>query len=206
MKRRAFLGTVAASATALAGFTVVDGRTVPFGDAGDETDADGNRSDGAGDGSDDSSAPTLQDVSFEVLDSGCGSGAIAASTSVDEAAGEVTVEGTITGPNACYTAELREAVYGAETDSLWVDVVATHRDDAGVCAQCITEIRYRVTLPFEGGLPSRVAVTHDGELVCPVDGGAGGREAGPSTNNSTAGDSTDGGSTANASTADDTPV
>lgn len=197
MKRRALLGSVAASATALAGFTVVDGRRAPFGDAGDETTDGGNRSDD-GDGLDgdgpDGEGPTLQNVSFEVLDAGCGTETSVAAVSTDEAAGEVTVEGAITGPNACYTAELREAVYGAETDSLWVDVVATRQDDAGVCAQCITEIRYRVTLPFEGGVPSRVAVTHDGEMVCTADGD--GREAGPTANDSAGNDST----------ADDSPV
>lgn len=188
MQRRALLGTVAASAAAIAGCTTADARAPLFG--ADGADDDGNESDDGdsdGTGTPSGDAPTLQDVTFEVVDSGCGAGGSTADVSTDEAAGEVTVEGTITGSDACYTAELEEAVYGAETDSLWVDVVSTREEGAGVCAQCITSIRYRVTLPFEGGLPGRVAVTHDGELACPGDGP--GRGDGPAANNSSAGDS-----------------
>lgn len=179
MKRRTLLQTgVATGAIALAG-CLASGGSAPG--KGNGTD-DGNTTDGnaTGDGPAAGAAPTLGEPSFEVVESGCGTQRSAVSITTDEAAGEVVVEGTIAARSACYTAALEGAVYGAETDSVWVDVVTEERPDAAVCAQCITEIRYRVTLPFEGGLPERVAVTHDGSLACPDDGPAadGGRSPG----------------------------
>lgn len=171
MKRRNVLRTgAAAGALALAGCLASGGPAGP-GD-GTETDGPGGNgtdgtttTDGGGDGGD-GDVPALGEVGFEILDAGCGVERNAATVRTDDDAGEVVVEGTIAAPSACYTASLAETVYGSTTDSAWVDVVTERRPDAQACAQCITEIEYRATLPFEGGLPGRVAVTHDGSLVC----------------------------------------
>lgn len=166
MKRRTLVRAgIATGAAAIAGCVQSAGGPggQTDGNATGREETDGNETDGEGAGD----APTLGEPTFEVVESGCGTETSTASVRTDEAAGEVVVEGTIPGRNACYTAALDGAVYGAETDSLWVAVVAEERPDAEVCGQCIVEIAYRVRLPFEGGLPGRIAVTHDDTLVCP---------------------------------------
>lgn len=181
MNRRTFLsGTVGAGALLLSGClaggpgagpgdgdeTTTDGGNGTTTSSGNETTTEnggGNETTAVGD--DDAGSPALSGTEFAVVSADCGVGASDAKVSLDDAAGTVAVEGTITAPSACYTASLADARYGGETDSLWVDVVTERPEDAGVCAQCLTEVEYRATLSFEGGLPARVAVTHDGEVV-----------------------------------------
>lgn len=171
MDRRAVLRAgLATGAAALAGCVTAAGGP---GESGGEIASGGPGGGNAtGETGTDGAGPALGEPTFEVVDSGCGVQRSAVAVQRDEDAGAILVEGTISARNACFTASLAEAVYGSGTDSLWVDVVAEERPDAGVCAQCITEISYRVRLPFSGGLPGRIAVTHDGTLVCP-DGNAG---------------------------------
>ncbi|MFC3478209.1 hypothetical protein [Halobacterium litoreum] len=110
---------------------------------------------GAG-GGDGPSGPGLVDTDFELVDAGCGVERESASVSASD--GVVTVAGTTTAPNGCYTAELADAT---DADGeLRVVVAAVEREDVQGCAQCITELDYEATATFDGGLPERVVVVH----------------------------------------------
>jgi len=78
----------------------------------------------------------------------------------------VTVEGELVGRNSCYTAVLESSEYDADEDVLRASVLTDDGTDEDVfCADVMTEIRYRLVVSFEGGLPETVAVSHDGEVV-----------------------------------------
>ncbi len=111
------------------------------------------------------SPPAITDTAFEIRDQGCGNGSQRATVQTDESESRVVVEGAATAPNACYTAELADATYDAEADALSVAVRTFEREDAEVCAQCLTTIEYTATVSFEGGLPGRVSVRHDETTV-----------------------------------------
>jgi outer membrane protein assembly factor BamB len=111
------------------------------------------------------SPPTVTDTEFEIRDQGCGNGSQRASVRSDESEGRVVVEGVASAPNACYTAELADASYDAESDALTVAVRTFEPEDAGVCAQCLTSIEYTATVAFENGLPGKVSVRHDETTV-----------------------------------------
>ena len=111
------------------------------------------------------SPPAITDTDFEIRDRGCGNGSQRASVRSDETAGRVVVEGVASAPNACYTAELADASYDAESDVLTVAVRTFEPEDAGLCAQCLTSIEYTATVAFEDGLPGQVSVRHDETTV-----------------------------------------
>lgn len=169
MKRRTLLHAAASTgAVALAG-CISDGGGP--GAPGTDAETTDEPSDDTPDGTTDDGEPTgdgvsLAETEFEILDAGCGTERNVADVTTDEAGGVVTVDGTVTASSGCYTAKLAGATYGAEADSVLVDVVTERRSDVEACVQCLTEIDYRVRLSFDGGLPGRVAVTHDGTQVC----------------------------------------
>jgi hypothetical protein len=105
--------------------------------------------------------PTLADTSFELLDGGCGQPTSDASVAFAEAENGVTVTGTVSGSNTCYTAKLVDASYDPETGTLDLTVASMQKEDAGACGQCIVEIEYEATATFEGGLPDSVRVVHE---------------------------------------------
>lgn len=111
----------------------------------------------------DPAGPTIADRAFDVTDAGCGTGENRAAVSY--ASGTVTVDGSIDGANACYTATLDRASYDDSTDELTVAVVSEERSDGQACAQCIVDIAYTASVTFDSGLPGRVVVTHDGDVV-----------------------------------------
>lgn len=104
--------------------------------------------------------PTLEERSFRVIESGCGTQTNEATVEFQDTS--VVVSGTITGSDACQTAELAAVNFDADTGALTVTVATLDREEGGVCAQCLTEIDYRATITFSGGLPSVVTVNHDG--------------------------------------------
>jgi len=104
----------------------------------------------------------VADESLTVTDSGCGDGEQIddASVAFDEANETVTVTGTVWGNDACYTAVLS----GVSLDGGSLTVVVGSESDADadeVCAECISEIGYEVTVTLDGGLPDEVAVVHE---------------------------------------------
>jgi hypothetical protein len=154
MKRRLFL---TASVSAVVSGCVGSG----------PSDEDGNRTE-RNDGNETASVGGVSVVGrdFEVLESGGGTQGDDVSVGFDSERRTVTVEGTVSGRNSCYTAELQDVGYEAESGVLEVEVVT---EDTGgeneACMSVITEIEYRLVVEFEGGLPSRTAVVHDGETV-----------------------------------------
>jgi len=103
---------------------------------------------------------------FEVIDSECGEekneAEYTASQAMSEGNGsEGIVEGTLSGPDGCTTAELGYASYDAEEDTLVADV-RTARTDEDACADCITEVNYRLEANFENGVAENADISHDG--------------------------------------------
>jgi len=118
-------------------------------------------------------APTVVDVEFAVRDSNCGTGSQRATVRADPGADSVTVEGVIAARSACYTADLSDASYDGDADALDLAIRTVERADVDVCAQCLTDVAYRAVVTFDGGLPARAVVRHDGETVTEtmLDGG-----------------------------------
>jgi len=110
-----------------------------------------------------SATPRIVDRTFRVIRRECGTGEGGAHTTLD--APEIRIEGTTTGSDGCTTARLGEASYDPGTDTLSVVVEVYRPDDAGVCAQCLTDIDYRLTVRFDGGTPGSVRVVHDSSVV-----------------------------------------
>jgi hypothetical protein len=77
---------------------------------------------------------------------------------------EGIVEGTVSGPDGCTTAELGYASYDAEEDTLVADV-RTASTDEDACTDCITEVDYRLEANFENSVADGAAVSHDGVRV-----------------------------------------
>ena len=111
--------------------------------------------------------PELQASSFSVTGVASSEPKQTADASFDTDAETVTVSGTIVGNDGCTTAELGSVEYDAADDQLTVDVVTTKREDAGdsLCTQQMVGIEYEATFSFDGGTPSRVAVSHDGDGI-----------------------------------------
>lgn len=101
--------------------------------------------------------------SFEVVDSACGQGANRAEVARGE--DRVDVDGTISGRNGCYTAELEAATYDDGADELTVAVRSYDDSDGGYCQQCIVDIDYRASVEFRDGTPETVTVVHNGDHV-----------------------------------------
>lgn len=99
----------------------------------------------------------LVDESFEVTSIKGGTETQEASASFGD---RVDVEGTTTGNNGCYTAELADAtVEGGELD-VTVEAVED-KDDDEMCTEALVLIDYEASFEFEGELPDRVVVNHD---------------------------------------------
>lgn len=153
MKRRALLAAAAAATT-----TGVAGclRSSGFGDSNP-----GQTDEVATDDPDDDETH-LEDRSFEVERVECGDEF--GSHDVIQEDGQVTVEGTLDGSNACYTAELVRGEYVSDEDTLYVEVESVEDDDEGeMCNSCIVEIEYVATFEFANGEPKSVRVDQRGQ-------------------------------------------
>jgi len=126
------------------------------------------------------SRTSLTGSEFSVVNSGCGSetneAEYTASQGVSEGnESEGVVEGTLWGPDACTTAELGYVSYDTEEDTLVADVRSA-RTDADACADCITEVSYRLVAEFENGVAENADISHDGVRVDAVGEGVEGAE------------------------------
>lgn len=123
--------------------------------------------DNGGGGSTPDDPPELQASSFAVTGVESGQPRQTADASFDTDDETVTVTGTIVGSDGCATADLGTVEYDAADGQLAVDVVTTEREDADrrACTQQMVGIDYEATLSFDGDIPSRVAVSHDGDGV-----------------------------------------
>jgi len=143
--------TAAVGAAFLAG--CLDG-----GPAGDGDDGDDGGDGGPYDSPSGTPESTLVDSEFEVTSVMSGTATQAADVSFED--GTVAVEGTTTGNDGCYTAELRDASYEDGRLTVTVEAVDDSEEDQA-CTQALVEIDYEATFQFEGGLPGSVAVRHD---------------------------------------------
>ncbi|WP_458206989.1 hypothetical protein [Haladaptatus sp. NG-SE-30] len=153
MQRREILKQTGAAVTVglLAG-CLGQGGTAP----GDQAPDDG--SDGSGDQTTTTTAePTLKKRSFEILDTNCGNPTNEATVEFDQS--NVVVTGTISGSDSC----AKPVLAGAKMESgeLTVSVKTKKKDGTTACSECITELRYRATLAFDGSLPKSVTVVHE---------------------------------------------
>lgn len=154
MKRRTLLATaLPAAATTVAGCL---SQAVPP-DEEDRVPADGG---GTGDGG----GASVTDTQLSVEDVSCGNQVDEVEVSREESASRLVLDGTISAPDPCHTAELGEVRYDADADEVRI-AVATREEEDGICAQCIAEIQYRSVVSFADGLPERVVVVHDGDVV-----------------------------------------
>ncbi|MFW5984383.1 MAG: hypothetical protein ACOCRA_04245 [Halobacteria archaeon] len=140
---------------------------------GEEVDA----SEDTGDenGGEDEDRPTLTDSEFEVTGSECGEEVDEAEYSRTQATSEGdestgVVEGKLSGPDSCTTAELGYLSYDAEDDTLVADIRSASTDE-DACADCITEVDYRLEATFENGVAESASVSHDGVRVDAVGDG-----------------------------------
>lgn len=92
----------------------------------------------------------------------CGQGEDSADVSFHEEAGEVLVDGVISGSDTCKRGTLASVDYDESARELTVVVDTTEREDCedGVGATCLVDIPYRATFGFEDGLPETVTVSH----------------------------------------------
>lgn len=112
-------------------------------------------------------SPTPRARSFSVTEITSGESRQTADASFDPDAGTITITGAITGTDGCATAELGSVEYDATEDQLRVDVVTTDREGTRdrACTQQLVTIGYEATVSFDGGLPTGVSVSHDGDGV-----------------------------------------
>jgi hypothetical protein len=163
MRRRSFVRQT--SVSALASFAFAPLLTGCLG-GGSGEDEDGNKTDGGEDEPPEETDISLSDTEFEIIGSGGGTRRDKVSVDTDEKEFTITIEGTLTGNNSCYTAELESAEYDAVEDTFDANVRSFEdRADDEVCAQVITEIEYRLIASFDEGLPGRTVVSHNDELV-----------------------------------------
>ena len=106
-------------------------------------------------------SPGTRDTSFEVVTTRCGTQANEAEVTFGD--GQVTVEGTTWGNDACYTARPESVSRDGGTLTLRVAAERPESEDRG-CAQCISEIEYRATVQTTS-TPDEVVVIHRGETV-----------------------------------------
>lgn len=79
--------------------------------------------------------------------------------------GTLLVEGTILGGDMCTTATLWQAVYDASENAVTLQIGTVKIGGVDLCAQCLTAIKYRVTIRSLPGRPQAVTVYHDGNEV-----------------------------------------
>jgi len=124
----------------------------------------------ATDGGDNSEETSLAGTEFEVTETGCGTEANEVEYIREQAMSEGdtgsrgTVQGTLWGPDSCTTAELGYVSYDGENDALVADVRSVSTDGEA-CADCITEVDYRLVAEFENGVADSAEVSHDGVRV-----------------------------------------
>jgi len=177
MKRRSFLRRAAgAPALSLAFVTLLTGCLGGggSGDSGDDENGTADTNATEGGETPETTGVSLGETEFEVVGTGGGTQRDEVSVSFGESLPgfsqedlqTVSVEGALTGRNSCYTAELESAEYDPAEDVFEVRIRSFEdREEDEVCSQVITEVEYRFIASFEGSLPGRTKVSHDGEAV-----------------------------------------
>lgn len=106
----------------------------------------------------------ITETSFEIVENTCGTGRDEAS--VERGSDRITVRGTISGRNSCFTAELERVAYDADTSDLTVAVRSfSEATEEEACGQCLVDIDYRARVAYDASDPETVTVLHNGETV-----------------------------------------
>ncbi len=103
-----------------------------------------------------------------------------ATVAIDGSAGRVTVTGVLHASNPCHRAWLQGVSYPPESGTLALDVATESTEQ--VCVECVGTVEYRAEVTLSGGVPDRVAVTHQGEPV-ETDSDSGGGSGGEGEEN-----------------------
>lgn len=191
MRRRRFLTVTAAGAlSAVAGCTQTGDRSDPEQTSDEPTDesTDGPGSQPSSDGtateteSDDPGTPPDEpdgtsgeawgsggtmngvDFSFTSRSPECGQGEDDVDISFDDEAGEVRLDGVISGNDLCKRASLASVEHdeSAGTLSATIEAVDQERCEDGDMAagQCIVDIEYSATFSFDDEIPSEASISH----------------------------------------------
>ena len=107
-----------------------------------------------------------------------------ADISFDTEAGEVVVDGTISGSDSCKRATLGSLDYDESAGKLTVGVETTQIEGCEAGTMALVGIDYEGTFEFDGDLPSDVTVTHDGQGVASAAHGSSSATAVPPTTTS----------------------
>jgi len=94
----------------------------------------------------------------------CGQGEDDVDISFDEEAGEVTLDGVISGSDTCKRATLESVDYDEQNSKLSVVIQTTDREECTdgdmAAGQCIVDIEYEATFTFDDGVPTEASVSH----------------------------------------------
>jgi hypothetical protein len=126
--------------------------------AGCLQDGTGSNGDGGGDGSpEDTGTPGVTSRSIQVTGKSSGSKAQSAAVEFTK---PLTITGTTTGRNGCYTAVLGSVEY---EDGKLVVTVRAEEDEGGTdaCTQAITNVDYEARIGVSDGQPDTVVVKHE---------------------------------------------
>lgn len=160
MRRRTLLAA-ALVGTGLAG-CLDDVADRDDGGAAEPNASDAEDDDGDTDDADGPEGSTIRETRFEVRDVGESDRDESASVAFE--GDTITVAGTITGNNGCYTARLADA--RIEDGELVVAVESYEdADEDEMCTQALVAIEYDAVVEIDGELPGSVRVEHDGEHV-----------------------------------------
>ncbi|WP_181685952.1 twin-arginine translocation signal domain-containing protein [Halorhabdus salina] len=93
----------------------------------------------------------------------CGKGTDETDIEFDTDAGEILVNGIISGSDLCQRAQLADITHDSEESAVSIAIESVDREDCDVGAQCIADIAYEARLTFEEELPESASVSHDGQ-------------------------------------------
>lgn len=104
---------------------------------------------------------TIADTTFEVISTENGTGE--ENVVIDTNGKTVHIEGTITGQNGCYTADLSSVI--TEGEDLRVQIESyENSDEDELCTEALIGIEYR-TKVILSAVPTTVTVEHNGQTV-----------------------------------------
>lgn len=168
MKRRTILATIAAITSGFAGCTNLNDTRNSGGDSRDSPPAITATPEQTGSQTPasitSSTSQKITETSFELVGNTCGTGTN--EVSIEHTTRRVTVRGTISERNSCYTAALKHAVYDTDANELTIAVRSFSETEMGqVCGQCLVDIDYHARVSYDVSDPEIVTILHNGKQV-----------------------------------------
>ncbi|MFB6283839.1 MAG: hypothetical protein ABEK59_07900 [Halobacteria archaeon] len=78
---------------------------------------------------------------------------------------KIEIDGTVAGNNSCMTPVLKKVSYNKAKDQLNVSIETINPTPHKACAMVVMNLDYEAQVSFEGKLPKKVSVSHDGKKV-----------------------------------------